>query len=455
MMDHSLEQLVSSLDASAVSDDLIRQIATLFQEKIDQSATSAFISDNFQALLSLQNWIWQSLIGSFQSPSYPFLIQTVATLQKRLIYDYRSTLHLDSKAALIFSPSIDQMNQTFDLVDQAEHDNDPFIGLVNLLFDNFAYFLHDNPLYEKLPLIEHLNQCIISRYLMTDRYKLYLHQLRQEHPLPSIFTARFLFYIKTCSFYSYANLASKASRLSYTAEDMVRFLAEDYLTIVHTQSLNVNTWSPELIGSMAQLVGLMCGLFWWDGQKRTQMSLIFVHEKVTCRHIEDLVRIIAQKTFYQQTQTLRWNDETILMDSLLLALFLIVQTQNINWFFRANSYLQETIIDVASAALNDEIGLCGFAVLGEVLSDDQLKDLKISDNICNFFFTMLAEAWSDQSKKYKQMPIGYLLKGKSSFSVLNSCHNYHLPRFSNVGKKRLYSAKNSAPKQSSTFRRYV
>ena len=48
----------------------------------------------------------------------------------------------------------------------------------------------------------------------------------------------------------------------------------------------------------------------------------------------------------------------------------------------------------------------------KTLTDDQLKNLPIADNITNFFFTSLEEAWNGTSKKFKQIPILYLLKGE-------------------------------------------
>ena len=89
------------------------------------------------------------------------------------------------------------MTEIFARIDRCnDDDNDPFIAMISLFFNNFAYFLHHNPVYQKTPLIDHLDQYIMSHFIMTDQYKCYLQQLRQEHPPSSIFTSRMMFYLR-------------------------------------------------------------------------------------------------------------------------------------------------------------------------------------------------------------------------------------------------------------------
>ena len=52
----------------------------------------------------------------------------------------------------------------------------------------------------------HIAQYIVQKYVMNERYKLYLTQLRQPDLTQSIFTHKMLFYIKTCSFHTYSYL---------------------------------------------------------------------------------------------------------------------------------------------------------------------------------------------------------------------------------------------------------
>jgi hypothetical protein len=193
---------------------------------------------------------------------------------------------------------------------------------------------------------------------------------------------------------------------------MLLYLSEDYLQIIHAHSFTVASWSEELIGCIAQLIGLVCGCCWWDGVKRTQMKILYPTEQITCDHVQDLARIIGHKPFYKQTKSVRSNDVTILMESIFLFLILTVRTQNINWLFRSNITIRDAIVSAAEAALNDEVCLCGYVILGKTLPDEDLKDLKIADNISGYFFNVLEEAWHHSSKKYKHVPISYLLRGK-------------------------------------------
>jgi hypothetical protein len=143
------------------------------------------------------------------------------------------------------------------------------------------------------------------------------------------------------------------------------------------------------------------------------MKILLPTEQIICDHVQDLIRIIAHKPFYKQTKSVRSNDETTLMDATSMFLIITVQTQNINWLFRSNAAIRDTIISLAESALNDEVCLCAYGILGETLTDDQLKCLKIADNISSYFFTVIEEAWNNSSKMYKQVPIAYFLRGRS------------------------------------------
>jgi hypothetical protein len=104
------------------------------------------------------------------------------------------------------------------------------------------------------------------------------------------------------------------------------------------------------------------------------------------------------------------------MDSTLLLLINIIETLNINWFFRSMIQLSDTLLIVAETSLFDKICLYAYGILGEILTDEQLKDLKIVDSIERYFYNMLEQGWHHPSKKYKQIPIFYLLRGKSNFT---------------------------------------
>jgi hypothetical protein len=42
-----------------------------------------------------------------------------------------------------------------------------------------------------------------------------------------------------------------------------------------------------------------------------------------------------------------------------------------------------------------------------------MKELKLTDGAVSFSFNMLEQAWYHASKRYKQIPIDYILQGES------------------------------------------
>jgi hypothetical protein len=412
-MKNKFEQLVTALDSFSLSTDIIQQIILIFEQQTDESLSS-FVSQSFQSLLTLQQWVWRLFSqGShhwINEPYYQELFHTLALFNKKIIFT-NDHIDVDTKASLLFSVIINQTNSIFEQIEQTNDDNDPFITIISLWLDNHSYFLHDNPEYNISSVIDHVGQYILQKYVMNNQYKLYLTQLRQPHLTQSIFTAKLLFYIKTCSFYTCSYLISKINTFPYSADEMIDYLREDYLQIIHVHSYTVASWNKELLGCIAHLVGFIAGCCWWNGQIGTQIKRLIPTEKITCDHVHDLIRIIGHKPFYQETKPERSNDETVLVLSTLMFLVNTVQKQNISWFFRSSTIIRDTIISVAEAALNDEICLCGYGILGETLTDDQLKCLKIADNICDYCFHRLEDAWNHSGKYSRKVPVACLLRG--------------------------------------------
>ncbi|CAF1294808.1 unnamed protein product [Adineta steineri] len=424
-MEKKFEELVSQLDISPLSVDILQQIS-LILKKQDNASLCSFVHKSFDSLLVVEQWMWKVLSDDYcdewiNEEHYQEFFYTVASFNKDLIFN-SGDIKVDTKGSLLFCVSIDQINKIFTKLDRSNDDNNPFINIISLWLDNYSYFLNDNPQYNITPVIDYIGRHITVKYFMSKQYKLYLTELRQPYLIQSIFTVKFLFYIKTCSFYLYTYLYTslKSSNFLYTADEMISYLYEDYLEIIHVHSYNVMSWDKELLGCIAQLVGLIGGCCWWDGQHRPQLKILFPKKQIACDHVEDLTRIIAHTQFYKQTKSVRSNDETILMDTTFMILLIIVQTQNINWLFRSNTTIRDTIISVAEAALNDEVCLCGYCILGEALGDDLLKDLKIADNISDYFFHLLQEAWNNLSNKYKQIPIEILLRAFQTLSKNDS-----------------------------------
>ena len=70
-----------------------------------------------------------------------------------------------------------------------------------------------------------------------------------------------------------------------------------------------------------------------------------------------------------------------------------------------------TIVETDSS-IYYRISLCAYGILSEILTDEHLKELKITHSLRHFFFNILEQAWHNPTKKYKQIPITYLLRGQ-------------------------------------------
>ncbi|UJR22664.1 hypothetical protein I4U23_025703 [Adineta vaga] len=417
-MNNTFNELVSSLEACHISIDTIQQLNLIFKQQTDESLSS-FINQSYESLLIVERWMWKLLSENdrqrLEEYSYVELFHNVAIFNKKLIFN-NDDIDATHKTTLLFCVTVDQIKSICRQIDETNDQNDLFITFVSLWLDNYSYFLYENPQHNVPSVVDHIDQYIIHNCIMNETHKFYLTQLRQLHLSESMFTSKLLFYLKTCTFYTYTYKIRKLSSFPYTADQMISFLYDDYLEIIRFHSHTVKSWNKNLLGCIAQLTGLLSECFWWDGKQRTHLKIIFPTEQITCNHIEDLIRIIAHKQFYGQTKSIRSNDETTLIDSILMILLTIVQSQNVNWFFRSNTTVRDTIVSVAELALNDEVCLCGYCILGETLSEDQLKDLKIADNINDYFFQIMEEAWKCVSKVFRQIPLEYMLKG---FQILS------------------------------------
>ncbi|CAF4257216.1 unnamed protein product, partial [Adineta steineri] len=199
-------------------------------------------------------------------------------------------------------------------------------------------------------------------------------------------------------------------KISCIADELVRWIRDDYLQIIHVHSRTIGLWSKELLACMTQLIAFAVVLWCPIGQNKVLINALFVAEQSIYDHIEDLMRIIDYKPFHKEMKPVRSNDETSIIDAALMILMVIVRTQNVSWFFRSNVSIQNALTTLAEAALYDEICLHIYGILSEVLSDEQFKNLKIADSMGGFFFNMLEQAWQHPLKKYKHSQIEHLLR---------------------------------------------
>jgi hypothetical protein len=413
-MENNFDQLVEGINISPLSTDILHQI-TLFLKQQTGESLSLVVSQSFQSLLILQHWAWQLLTQDSQQwinqPFYLEVLHTFASFIKQIIFTC-NTIGDDIKASLVIPDTVDQVRQIFQQIERSTDDNDPFITIASDWFDNHSHFIRENPHYNVLPITDHINQYIAHNYIMSEQYKIYLNQLSQQQLPQTLFTAKMLFYIKTCSFSIFSYMGVRIRSFPYTPNELLHCIQDNYVDIINIHSRTVELWSKELLACMTQLISFTAGLCFWDGENRTHTKVLFPTEQMLCIHVQDLIYIIAYIPFQTKIQAARSNDETSLIDATLTLLLTIVQTQNINWFFRSSAPIQNALLTLAEMSVFNEICICAYGVLGEFLTDEQLKDLKIGNSLGSFFFNMLEQAWHHPSKKYKQIPIEYLLRGK-------------------------------------------
>jgi hypothetical protein len=262
------------------------------------------------------------------------------------------------------------------------------------------------------PIVIHINHQIARNYIMTDQYKFYLTQLRQASLSESLLTAKQFFYIKTCSLSLSSYLFAKAQDFVYTAEEIMAHFGPDYVQIIVLQTYTIESWSPQILTCIANLLSFFCSCCWWGGEKGSHPKMAFTNKLEVCEYIDALIRIIDYKPLYQFIVPRRANDQTILIDAALFGVLNIAQHEDFIWFLRSKVTLPDTLLTIAAASTCDKIPLCIYVILGEILSDERLKELKISDSACILFLHMLEQAWKHPSKKFKQIPISFFFRGK-------------------------------------------
>ncbi|CAF3337407.1 unnamed protein product [Rotaria socialis] len=419
-MESILDQLVAALYKAPPSSDVLSQIVTLLQQQTDQSASS-FVSSTHPSLLILERWTWelfsQESHGWIHETSYQQLLQTLATFNEKLIFNCRD-IDIETKGSLLFSVTIEQINNVFLYIDRCIDDDDPFIAYIILWLDNHSHFLFDNLQYAS-PVIGYIGQYILNNYIMSKEYKIYLTQLRQPHLSHGIFTAKFLFYVAACSYFCNSFLIQEAYS-SCNPDEIIQYLSDDYLEIIHVHSYNVASWSKELLRCIARLVSFTLGCCWSNRAKNIQMETLFPTEKAARNHFEQLLYIISYEPFYKQIKKDRSNDETILVGSILTLFILIIRMRETNWLSHLSTKLRTTILSIIETAINDEVALCSYGVLCEVLTDEELKDLKVAENIYNYLLQMIEAAWNQTAEKYKRIHMILLLQGCQAISKNDS-----------------------------------
>ncbi|CAF1285851.1 unnamed protein product [Didymodactylos carnosus] len=195
------------------------------------------------------------------------------------------------------------------------------------------------------------------------------------------------------------------------SEEIIEFISDDYVQMIDIYSYTVDSWSQELLCCITHLIGLICSCYCWGSGIKRNIKKLVLGEETLCIHVLDLIRIVSHQPFYERI-TSKWiNNETILIDYILSSIMGLLQTENLSSFIRSETTFPMTLLTLAHSAKFDRIHICAYGLLAELLSDEQLKELKITENLSDFFFTILENAWKNPSQRYRRIPIALLLRG--------------------------------------------
>ncbi|CAF4436851.1 unnamed protein product [Rotaria sp. Silwood2] len=410
MEKENLEELVAALAVSLPSTNILYKITSILEEQTSRSII-LFVFESLQSLYIIERWAWQVLNKDFQEwineKSYIDLFHALHLFNIKLLSNH-DEIEFDIKTSLLIPSSIDWIDG---ILDQIKSSNDTFLTIVSLWFDVISYLVHEYSELRDTSTIIYINNRLGRDFLMTNEYQIYLKQLQEPHSSQAIFTPKQLFYLKTCSFSLHVYLCSKSQQFPFTGEQIIKFIADNYSQMILVQSHIVDSWSKELLSCIAHLIALICSCCWWGDEKAKYIKILVSPNDLTYDHILALIRIVSYQPFHQCISAQWYNDETLLIDAILVFLYGTLEIRDIRCFISSQTNLFATLLVIAQTSSYDRICICAYGFLAEILTDEQLKELNISENISGFFFDILEQAWKDPTKRCKTIPIPHVLKG--------------------------------------------
>lgn len=398
----------------ALSTKSFPSIIEILDQQISQSDAS-FILQSIKALSILKEWSWQQLSHDYHQwiyqPNYFALFHSIASFNRYLIFHDDEQISNEIKVDLLIPQSIEQINGVFEQIDRTNDDNCPFLIIVNYWFDNLSFFIREQPQFDRLPVIGHLNKYIGEKYLMTNQFQIYLHELAQRQSDQTISSARQLFYMKTCSFSLSTYLSANPQQFPFTTNQILQHIGEKFLQMIIIHSRTLASWSEELCSCIAHLLSLVHACCWWGGELLQDIKVLFQTKQILREFTPVLMQIISYEPFDRSIQPKGENSETILINVALKVILFLCFVHKITWFLRVNPTFIERIMFIAENSVFDEICLCGFAILGEVLNDEELKELQVTDDLSAIFLNTLTQGWQHPLKKYRHIPVLHLLQG--------------------------------------------
>ncbi|CAF2509570.1 unnamed protein product [Rotaria sp. Silwood2] len=418
MMENDIEQLVTALTCSSPSTETLHSIARLLEKQTSDSLSS-FVLESLPHLLVIEHWAWKELSNDCRhwgdNHYYVDFLHTLASFNRKLLRSVN--VKASTKAYLLIPDTVDWIDAVFDRIETTAIEDHPLWTIASRWFDALSHLIYDHVQFVELPAIIQVNKRIECNFIMTDQFRLYLTQLHQPNVSQTIFSPKQLFYLKTCSLSIKIYVYSNVQYFPYTGGQILAHLSDDYFRLMVVQSHTVSSWSAELLACIAHLSSLVASCCWWDTNMTSHIKILLPFEQKAYEFVQALIRNIDHTPFNERI-TVEWsNEDTMLLDSNLLLLLTSLDIENSSCFIRSNTSLFDTLISVAETSPFDRICLCAYGILSRILSDEDLKEMKVANNMCQFFMNILEQAWNDPSQKYKQIPVSNLLNSKleSSF----------------------------------------
>ncbi|CAF3482255.1 unnamed protein product [Rotaria sp. Silwood1] len=413
MIENDIEQLATALTCTSPSSETLYNIRYLLDKQTSESLSS-FVSESLPQLLIIEHWTWQELskgcLHWSDNNYYADLLQTIVSFNRELLRNVNVEANI--KASLLIPDDVEWINAVFDRIEATIAEDDPLWVIASQWFDVLSNFIYDHVQFVEWPAIMQINQRIECNFIMAEQFKLYLIQLHQLNVSQTIFSPKQLFYIKTCSLSIKVYIFANVQHFPYTGGQILEHLADDYFQMMLVQSRNVSSWTAELLACVAHLSSFVASCCWWDTNMTSHIKILLPCEEKAYEFVQALIHIVNYTPFHERI-TVEWsNEETMLLESNLLLLLTSLDIENLGCFIRSNTSLLGTLVSVAETSPFDRICLCAYGILSRILSDEDLKEMKVANNMFQLFMNILEQAWNHPSQKYQQMPVSNLLNSK-------------------------------------------
>ncbi|CAF4514030.1 unnamed protein product [Rotaria socialis] len=335
------EQLIASLNISPISNDAFHRLTSILRQQTDDSIAS-FISQVFESLLFLEKWAWQKLSQESDQTYHREMLHALGSFNKQIVFIDDHVNH-DDKYRLLVPDTLDSINLIFE---QFNNNQNSCIALASIWFDNLSYFIQEYPQLGRSPVITHINQYFGQRLLMSESYESYLSELRQSQLSPSIFSAKQLLYIKTCSFSLNVYLHTKPKNFCLTIDEILEKIGSHYLQIMEIHCYNISTWSKELLACITHLTGLIDSCCSTNKKEEELNQILFPTEQILFNLIEVLIRVVSYEPFYKEINNQRSEDASMLVNITLHFIMNILLTQNITFLtLSKNEFIPQKTAD--------------------------------------------------------------------------------------------------------------